>query len=84
MGLLEGGGEIQFFATICEDTGDNAIYIHTENPNGTEFPAKFENTDWVCEVPLELVVIVDMSTYEIGKTQYSNEVGYVLRKKVLG
>ncbi|MEQ1531696.1 MAG: hypothetical protein ABL925_20480 [Methylococcales bacterium] len=29
---------IQIFASICEDTGNNAVYVHTENPNGTIFP----------------------------------------------
>lgn len=72
---------IQFFATVCQDTGSNAVYIHTENPNGTEFPTNFADTEWGCEAPIELLDVLDIATHELGRTQYEDEAVYVIRKK---
>lgn len=72
---------IQIFATICEDTGSNAVYLHTENPNGTIFPYPFENSEWNVTPPLELYNIVDLTIHEIGKEIFPDEVVYVIRKK---
>jgi len=57
---------IQIFALICEDTGSNAVYVHTSNPNGTPYPCELI-VDWGVEAPAELVDVVDHSIHEIGK-----------------
>ena len=81
---------IQIFSTICQDTGNNAIYIHTKNPNGTNYPFCFEQTELTDEIPTELIGVVDLSVYEIVKTKSEHQVGendfeyqtdYVIQKR---
>jgi len=75
------GNSIQVFATICEDTGSNAVYIHSENPNGTEFPHTFPTVEWGVEGPPELVGLVNLATHEVGRAQYEDSVDYIIRKR---
>ncbi len=72
---------VQIFASICEDTGNNAVYIHSENPNGTPFPYEFSDTVWDVPEPLELFGIVDNQIHQIGLQKFSNESVYVVRKR---
>jgi hypothetical protein len=70
---------IQVFAQIHQDTGSNAVYLHSENSNGTEFPYQFENFEWSVETPPELIGVVDIKTHEIGRVQYEDGVVYAIR-----
>ena len=71
----------QTWATICEDTGNNAIYLHTPNPNDTPFPHLFDGAVWsIADVP-GINLAVDHKCYEIGKIQYDDEILYVIRKR---
>lgn len=72
---------IQIFATICEDTASNAVYIHTENPNGTPFPDKFTDTIWDAPPPPELVDVVNEITHIIGKQIFSDETIYIIHSR---
>ena len=74
---------IQIFATICEDTGRNAIYLHSENPNGRPFPEPFPNVIWGATQPSELAGIVDLETHEIGRSEYSGEIDYIIRRRAI-
>ncbi len=57
---------IQVFATICADTADNAVYLHSGNPNGTPFPHPFEGVRWGVAAPAELSGIFDAALHEVG------------------
>jgi len=72
---------IQCWATVCEDTGDNCVYLHTENPHGTPFPSVVEGTEWGSTDNPILNEIVNRETHEIGKFHYSNKLVYVIRKR---
>jgi len=74
---------LQVWASIAEDTGNNAVFIHSENPNGTDFPYDFSSAQWGVELTQELSGIVDLSTHELGKASIKNEVVYFIRKKAL-
>jgi len=63
---------IQIFALISEDTGSNAVYVHTPNPNGTPYPCELSNVDWDVEAPVEFAEFVDQSIHEIGTGQSSH------------
>lgn len=80
---LAGNREIQIFATICEDTGSNAVYFHTKNPNSTPFPFDFNSkVEWGVTTPSVLENIVDLVIHEIGKAKYDDEIEYIIRKKL--
>jgi len=70
----------QCFAIIHEDTADNAIYIHTENPNGTDFPFDFERVEWLDKYEV-LSDIVDFNTHKIGKGSSTDDPAIFICKK---
>jgi hypothetical protein len=72
---------IQIFAQIHEDTGENSVLIHSANPNGTDFPCKFDYINWSAETPTELIGVVNQKTHEIGEFRRESECVYVIRKR---
>jgi hypothetical protein len=81
---VKAGGRLkplQVWATVCGDTGENAVYIHTENPNGTPFPYSFEGVQWGVDLPSGLGEIIDRATHEIGQAVYPEETVYFIRAK---
>ncbi len=72
---------LQVWATICENTGDNSIIIHSENPNNTSFPYEFTDTKWGVDSTPDIDGIINHATHEIGKKVYEDEVIYYIRKK---
>lgn len=71
---------IQIWATLCENTGDNAIYVHSPNPNGTPFPYVFDGVEWGAKEPPEAVGLVD-EAHELGKGVFENEIVYFIRQR---
>ena len=73
---------IQIFAVICEDTGSNAVYVHTENPNGAAFPYDLSHVEWGAPEPPELIGAIDGATYESGRKRFDDgQIDYVIRKR---
>lgn len=70
---------LQVWAALCEDTGNNAIFIHSENPNKTAFPYDFSDVEWGIEDTSELDGLIDRSTHELGQCNYGDEVVYLIR-----
>jgi hypothetical protein len=71
---------IQLWATLCEDTGQNAIYVHSENPNGSPYPYPFDGVLWDVQAPHELQGVVE-HTHELGCARYETQVVYLIRKR---
>ncbi|HPF58404.1 MAG TPA: hypothetical protein PK820_06370 [Candidatus Competibacteraceae bacterium] len=74
---------LQVWAILCEDTGNNAIFIHSENPNGKPYPYGFENVVWGVPEPTEAKGLVNRNIHEFGKAKYEEEIVYYIRKKSL-
>ena len=72
---------IQIFATLCEDTGSNALYLHAPNPNKTEFPHTFPGVSWGATLPDELSSVSVSSEYEVGRADYDSDVVYLVRRR---
>lgn len=73
------GSEVQCFALVKEDAMDNSIYIHSENPNGSEFPFQYEGVVWGHSAT-RLGQVVDLTTHEIGIFKGENENTLFIRK----
>ena len=71
---------IQVWATLCENTGNYGIFLHSPNPNGTPYPYEYEGVVWGSEVLEEAQGVVD-SVHEIGKVKYGDETVYIIRKR---
>lgn len=72
---------VQIFATICEETGNNAVWVHSANPHGNQFPYIFPNPIWRAAPPSELDDVVDQVRHEIGKVRYEVETQHVIRRR---
>ena len=72
---------IQVWATLCECTGDNAVYLHTNNPNGTPYPYAFEGVEWGIAEPAEFTDLID-ARHQLGLHRYSDEIVFFIRKKL--
>ena len=70
------GGPYQLFATVHPaSSADDAIYVHTENPNGTPFPCEHTGAIPVASLPQPLAGEVSLIHYEVlslgsGKEKY--------------
>ena len=67
--------------TCALPISDDAIYVHTPNPNGTEFPCTFDNAAPVSELPPLLAGRVDLSMYSVLLQKYGSEVSYVIQPR---
>ena len=74
---------LQVWAILCENTGNNAIFIHSENPNKTPYPNMFDNVEWGVKEPLDAEGIIDRNIYKLGKEIRKGEAIYYIYKKVL-
>jgi len=58
-------GEYQLFASITPgDSGGDAVYVHTPNPNGTPYPM-VPNGERISQLPSLLAGRIDMTRYQV-------------------
>lgn len=68
----------QLFASInIGDAGSDAVYVHTENPNGTEFPITHTGQALVSLPPL-LAGRIDLERYRVFAESSGKERYYVV------
>lgn len=69
---------------ICihqEDTGSDAVYIHTPNPNDDYFPHFVDDIDWNCIIPRSFKYLIENNKYNVGYWKSElNEVYYIQSK----
>lgn len=70
---------VQCWATLCEDTGSNAVFLHSANPNGAPFPYDFDGTQWDVEPPPEAASIAPKVPYRIGRVRHSDSTVHVIQ-----
>ncbi|SUI86759.1 Uncharacterised protein [Shewanella putrefaciens] len=74
------GKELQCFAILTIDTMDNSVYIHSQNPNGSEFPFKYDGVHWGY-FDAEINSIVNSDTHEVGIIYGEIDETIFIRKK---
>ena len=74
------GADVQCWATFCEDTRNNAIYIHSDNPANSPFPYDFPDCQWAVSKP-DYLSEHDFFAHELGRFVYTDEVVYVIRRR---
>ncbi|WP_444918326.1 hypothetical protein [Microbulbifer sp. JMSA003] len=74
------GNDVQCFALVKEDTMENSIYIHSDNPNGSEFPFQYEGVIWGYSKS-RLGQVVDPESHEVGLFEGDTERTLFIRKK---
>ena len=63
------------------DSSQDAVYLHTKNPNKHNFPYQFEGVTWGCPIPLWLVEFVPNDELEFGDCRYNGFLTYWVREK---
>lgn len=72
----------QVFLNISrQDSASDALYVHTPNPNSTEFPINFEGGIYLTYVPQLLMGRVDLDLYHILLQAQGNENSYTVIPK---
>jgi hypothetical protein len=71
---------IQAWAVLDENTGYNAVYLHSANPNGSPFPRNFEEVEWGVAAPPEVEGIIKPS-HEVGRAVYEEGPCYYIRRR---
>jgi len=73
--------KIQAWLTVCPNSFDDAVYLHSGNPNGTPFPYEFEGVEWDNKEHPLINSIVDKAIYKIGKVQSDSEDVFIVTVK---
>lgn len=69
----------QLFAAIyLKSSADDALYVHTENPNNTPFPQDFEGAFPVQSLPPLLSSAIDPRHYKILKSHSDDRLCFIL------
>ena len=72
----------QLFALVHpKSSADDAIYVHTENPNGTEFPCQLPNAVPVDQLPTLLAGRIDSSLYQVFRQGHGKEIAFVIEAR---
>lgn len=74
------GDGAQVWAVLEESTGDNAVFIHSENPNGSDFPDSFARVDWRAETPAALAALIEPA-YQAGRLVHQGGVCWFIRRR---
>jgi hypothetical protein len=64
------------------DERDDAVYLHTTNPNRDNFPYEFEGVRWGVEPPAWLGESIDPSVVELGCSEYEGVLYWARRKPI--
>ena len=73
----------QTWVIIGDDSSQDAVYLHTPNPNNDNFPYSFEGVVWNAKVPNWLMELVDPNRHETGRCVYNGVVSFWIRSKRL-
>lgn len=69
----------QLFVTIYpHSSADDAIYLHTANPNGTPFPHEYTGSTDVTSLPPLLAGRVNFHHYQVHKQYFRNKPIYIV------
>lgn len=79
--------QVPYQSWICiheEDTGSDAVYIHTPNPNDDYFPHLPSGLNWSCEIPISFREFIDQDKYNVGYYKSEYEETYFIQSKIHG
>ncbi|NQD36368.1 hypothetical protein HPT27_04965 [Permianibacter sp. IMCC34836] len=73
----------QCFLSIHPDAHNDAVYMHTENPNPNSpgFPYLFEDVEWGVTDNKSLNTVIDANTHKIGKVDTDEYKYYIVIRK---
>jgi hypothetical protein len=81
--VSEAARPAQVFVSIAPESEaqQDALYVHTPNPNGTPFPRPFEGVDWNAGLPSFLRTFIEGEPWEVGALQVDGATWWVVRAR---
>ena len=80
--LSSTNAEYQLFAMVFPDSSaDDAIFVHTSNPNGTTFPCVFNGATSIDKLPPLLAGYINLNPYSVMKQNNNNQVSYIIQAR---
>ena len=75
---------VQVFVSIAppREAGQDALYVHSPNPNGTPFPHPFTGAVWGVPPPALLRPFIDTTSDELGALDDESGRWWVVRPRV--
>jgi len=64
-----------------EDAGQDAVFIHTPNPNDDNFPLKIDKLNWNCNIPKTFSDLIEREEFNVGYYNSAFGDGYVIQSK---
>lgn len=64
-----------------KETEQDAVYIHTKNPNSDNFPLKINGLTWDICIPNYLEGLIDPSEFNVGQYKDEFETYYIIQSK---
>lgn len=78
------GRPMQVFMSIdAMDSSQDAVYVHTPNPNRDNYPPRFENVSWNVPAPVVLREFLTEPDWQLGRVNRSPAV-YLVRLRPAG
>jgi hypothetical protein len=80
----EASRPVQVFLSIAPEWESNqdALYVHTPNPNRTPFPHSFEGVQWMVAPPSFLRPFVEGEPWDIGTIRVDRGAWWVIRPRL--
>lgn len=76
------GGPYQSWILLHgEDASQDAVFIHTPNPNDDNFPLKINELNWRCNIPQNFSDILEQEKFNVGYYDSEFGDGYVIQSK---
>ena len=66
------------------DSREDAVYLHTWNPNRDNYPYAFDGVEWNTDLPGWLDGLIDIQAYECGRRCVDGETTYWIRRRHIG
>ncbi|QDT59954.1 hypothetical protein SV7mr_24680 [Stieleria bergensis] len=63
------------------DSSQDAVYLHTPNPNRDNFPYTFDAVEWGVDVPDWLNDLIDTQTHEFGRCIFNDATTFWVRRR---
>jgi hypothetical protein len=75
---------LQVWVSIAPDNEpeQDALYVHSPNPNGTQFPYAFRGVQWNANAPPFLRDFVADPSWDLGRLDADGQIWYVVREKL--
>ena len=64
-----------------DDAGQDAVFVHSPNPNKDNFPLKIEKLNWESNIPTTFSDLINQKQFEVGQLNIGYGDGFYIQSK---